>query len=103
MLHIEEGRRFDDREGDEEDVGVYVGEGPGLGVVLLARGVPQGHVEGLPRDLGVVHHLHRGVEHCRPVGHLGKLALGGGSQVNQASQPSQRCPAGKSCRTGCRL
>ena len=80
MLHIVEGRWLDDREGDEEDVGVDVGEGPGLGVVLLAGGVPQGHVEGLPRDLGVVHHLHRGVEHRRPVGHLNKLSLGGGFQ-----------------------
>ena len=63
--------RVDQREADEEDVRLRVGERPQSVVVLLTRRVPQAQVDGLP-----VHH-HVGGVVVEPAGR------GGGSQRTQ--------------------
>ena len=54
-LDVIEGRRADDGEADEEDVGLGVGQGPKPIIVLLACGIPEPQADGLP----INHHAGR--------------------------------------------
>ena len=49
-LYVVEGRRADDGEADEEDVGLGVGQWPQPVVIFLSSGIPQTQADGLAID-----------------------------------------------------
>ena len=80
--HVLKAGRADDREADEEDVGLRVRQGPQAVVVLLAGRVPQAEVDGLAVDHDVGRVV---VEHGRDV-----LALRNERDERRASASTSR-------------